>query len=178
MTGLLASQGLRVSQQRVEEALQRVHPGYQHARITSTARKLNPIPYHADYIGHKFHIDQNEKVVMFGVTHIICAVDGFSGKVVGFITMPVKNNVEIYTHLYRSVTKDHFQKLSISLYFFLIYRPTVQLYGMWDTLHLHQGKEWYLMLFVQEQLAHMRRNTSRAPHLQTTSKMNQCVERF
>ena len=26
------------------------------------------------------------------------------------------------------------------------------------------------MLFVQEQLAHLRRNTMRCPHLQTTSK--------
>ena len=30
-----------------------------------------------------------------------CAVDGFSGKNVGFVTMPVNNNVEIYTHLFR-----------------------------------------------------------------------------
>ena len=39
---------------------------------------------------------------MFGVTNI-CAVHGFSGKVNGFITMPVKSNVEIYVHLYRCV---------------------------------------------------------------------------
>ena len=58
----------------------------------------NPVPYHADYFGHKLHIDQNEELVMFGVTHV-CAVDGFSGKVVGFITMPVKNNDEVYAHL-------------------------------------------------------------------------------
>ena len=38
----------------------------------------------------EFVIDQNEKLVMFGVTHV-CAVNGFSGKVVGFVTMPVKN---------------------------------------------------------------------------------------
>ena len=45
-------------------------------------------------------MDQNEKLVMYGVRHI-CVVDGFSGKVVGFVTMPVKNNVEVYTHLFR-----------------------------------------------------------------------------
>ena len=49
-------------------------------------------------------------------------------------------------------------------------RPILQRYGMWDQLRVDQGKEWYLMLFVQEQLAHLRYNTSRAPHLQTTSK--------
>ncbi len=100
MTGLLASQGVRVSQRRVGESLRRMNPGYHTARRTCTARQLNPIPYHADYFGHKLHIDQNEKLVMFGVTHV-CAIDGYSGKIVGFATMPIKNNLEIYTHLYR-----------------------------------------------------------------------------
>ena len=100
MTSLLSSQGVRVSQQRVGESLRRVNPGYQHTRRTATARQLNPVPYCADYFGHKLHIDRNEKLVMFGITHI-CAVDGYSGKIVGFITMPVKNNVEIYMHLFR-----------------------------------------------------------------------------
>ena len=35
-----------------------------------TARQINPFPYHASYFGHKLHVDQNEKLVMFGVTHI------------------------------------------------------------------------------------------------------------
>lgn len=46
------------------------------------------------YFGEKLHIDQNEKMVMFGVTHV-CAVDGYSGKIVGFVSMPVKNNREV-----------------------------------------------------------------------------------
>ena len=45
-------------------------------------------------------MDQNEKLVMFGVTHI-CAIDGYSGRIVAFITMPVKNDVEIYEEIYR-----------------------------------------------------------------------------
>ena len=109
MTGLLvlASNGLRVGESRVGESLRQVNPSYQHARRTATARQMNPMPYRADFFGHKLHIDQNEKLVMFGVTHI-CAVDGYSGKIVGFVTMPVKNNVEIYTHLFRSaLTLDH-----------------------------------------------------------------------
>ena len=100
ITGLLASQGLRASQVRVGESLRQMNPNYQHARRTATARIMNPLPYRADYFGHKLHVDQNEKLVMFGVTHI-CAVDGYSGKIVGFITMPVKNCVEIYAHLFR-----------------------------------------------------------------------------
>ena len=61
---------------------------------------MNPMPYHADFFGHKLHVDQSKKLVMLGVTHI-CSVDGYSGKVIGFITMPIKNCVEIYVHLFR-----------------------------------------------------------------------------
>ena len=100
MTGLLASEGIILGQQRVGRSLSRINSSYHIARQTATARRMNPVPYRADYFGHKIHIDQNEKCVMYGVTHA-CAVDGYSGKIVGFITLPVKNNVEIYTHLFR-----------------------------------------------------------------------------
>ena len=50
-------------------------------------------------------------------------------------------------------------------------RPIVEEYGLWDQLRVDQGREWYLMLFVQEKLANLRHNTERAPHLQTTSKL-------
>ena len=100
MTGLLASGGIRVSQGRVGKSLKRINPLYHQRRVTSTARLINPIPYRAEYFGHKVHIDQNEKLAMYGVTHV-CARDGYSGKIVGFVTMPVKNNVEIYQHLFR-----------------------------------------------------------------------------
>ena len=45
-------------------------------------------------------MDQNEKLVMFGVTHV-CAIDVYSGKIVGFESMPVENNVEITSHMFR-----------------------------------------------------------------------------
>ena len=100
MTGYLSSKGVNISQNRVGESLKRVSPAYQDARQTATARQTNPAPYYADYPGHKIHMDQNEKLVMFGVTHV-AAVDGFSGMIVGFATMPIKNNIEIYCNLYR-----------------------------------------------------------------------------
>ena len=78
----------------------RHYPGHHDARRTATARQTNPVPYHADYFGHKLHIDQNEKMIMYGVTHIR-AVDGYGGMIVGFVAMPVKNNVEIYADLYQ-----------------------------------------------------------------------------
>ncbi len=63
-------------------------------------RQVNPIPYTATYFGEKLHIDQNEKLIMYGVTHV-CAIDGFSGKIVGFVSMAVKNNPIIYEKLYK-----------------------------------------------------------------------------
>ncbi len=100
MCGLLAAEGVRVAEGRVRKALHLANPGYQQARQARTERQLNPTPYRASYFGQKLHIDQNEKLVMYGVTHI-CAIDGYSGKVVGFVSMPIKNNVEIYRHMFR-----------------------------------------------------------------------------
>lgn len=91
---------MRVSEVRVGKSLQRANPSYQQARRSNTARLMIPLPYRADYFGHKLHIDQNEKLVMFGVTHV-CGVDGFSKKIIGFATMPIKNNVEIYSHFFK-----------------------------------------------------------------------------
>lgn len=45
-------------------------------------------------------MDQNEKLAMFGVTHVV-AVDGFSKKVVAHSTMPIKNNLTIYEDVFR-----------------------------------------------------------------------------
>ena len=42
---------------------------------------------------------------MFGVTHI-CGVDGFSGKIVGFIKLPLKNCAEIYANFFRYVVYE------------------------------------------------------------------------
>jgi len=67
------------------------------------ARNFNPIPYYAQYFGHKLHLDQNEKLAMFGVTHVL-AIDGYSSKIVGWSTMPVKNNLVIYDEVYRLVS--------------------------------------------------------------------------
>lgn len=48
------------------------------------------------------HIDQNEKLNMFGVTHVI-ARDGYSGKIMAFSTVPIKKNITIYETVYRYV---------------------------------------------------------------------------
>ena len=94
MVGVLASQGFHASAQRVGQSLSRVNHVYHERRQSRTERLTNPIPYSAKYFGHKVHIDQNEKLILFGVTHV-CAVDGYSGMIVGFATFPVKNNIII-----------------------------------------------------------------------------------
>lgn len=81
MTGLLAGDGIRACQLRVGRSLQRIDPVNHHRRQTVSYRLLNPASYRSQYFGKKLHIDQNEILVMFGVTHI-CAVDGHSGKIV------------------------------------------------------------------------------------------------
>ncbi|RVE63435.1 hypothetical protein OJAV_G00136250 [Oryzias javanicus] len=107
-------------------------------------------------MGHKLHLDQNEKLGMFGVTHVL-AVDGYSSKIVAHATMPVKNNLVIYEEVYRS---------------------SVIKYGMWDQLRVDHGREFYLSLYIQEKLAGHRLNINRSPYLQTTSSKNLRVERI
>ena len=80
MSGLLASQGIRASSRRVGKSLARLDPSHHAMRVTRTERQTNPVPYSAKYFGHKVHVDQNEKLVLFGVTHV-CAIDGYSGMI-------------------------------------------------------------------------------------------------
>ena len=100
MTGLLSSQGIRAAQSRVGRSLAIVHPTYHSHRVSASNVVRNPVPYRLDYFGEKIHIDQNEKCVMFGLTHV-CAIDGYSGKVVGFTSMPIKNPIVIYEKMFR-----------------------------------------------------------------------------
>ena len=89
MHGVLSSQGIRASQRRIGESLQRLAPIQYAQRRREATSLLNPLPYRAAYFGEKLHLDQNEKCVMFGITHVV-AVDGYSRKIVGFITIPNK----------------------------------------------------------------------------------------
>ena len=100
MTGALRSEGIRVGEKMVGRVLNKINPTATNKRRTNAGRSLNPKQYKADYFGHKVHVDQNEKLVMYGVVHV-CARDGYSGMIVGHCTMPVKNNIVIYDQLYR-----------------------------------------------------------------------------
>ena len=62
MTGLLSSEGMRVSQLQVGQALQWVNPRHHHHRQTRMYRMTNPVSYRSEYFGGKLHIDQNENL--------------------------------------------------------------------------------------------------------------------
>jgi Na+-translocating ferredoxin:NAD+ oxidoreductase RnfG subunit len=99
---MLVSAGANVSERKVGASLQRVAPVYHRMRQQNTASHTNPIPYSAGYPGHRLHIDQNEKLIVYGVTHV-AAIDGYSGMIVGFVTMSVKNPIVLYDKLYRFI---------------------------------------------------------------------------
>ncbi|KTG44478.1 hypothetical protein cypCar_00040036 [Cyprinus carpio] len=155
MKGYLAMKGVHAAETQIGSALRTMHQPYHEARRQG-ARNLNPIPYQADYMGQKVHMDQNEKLAMFGVTHVL-AIDGFSKKIVAHSTMPIKNNLAIYED---------------------VFRPAVLAYGMWDQVRVDHGKEFYLTLFMQELLSSHRHNQERRPYLQTSSTKNHIVERI
>ena len=74
-------------------------PDYHQRRETTTVRLINPIPYWADYFGHKLYIDQVEKLVMDNFVHVV-AINGHSHFIVAGKTMPLKNNVKICNKTY------------------------------------------------------------------------------
>lgn len=105
MKGLLATKGFKVSESRIGAALQRVCPRGHNARRTNSVNRLNPVRYVATYFGQKLHMDQNENLIAYGVTHVV-ARDGYSSMIVGYVTLPVKNNVAIYEAVFRSLLQS------------------------------------------------------------------------
>ena len=153
--GFLRWRGVHVSENRISTSLKQVAPAAMSRRQHLAHRLLNPHPYHAFFFGEKLHIDQNEKLNRFGVTHIL-AVDGYSRKIVGLITIPKKNAMAIYnTLMYPLLTSE----------------------GMWEQVRVDHGTEFCLLTAMQRHLANFRQQT-RLLVLQTTSTNNHRVERM
>ena len=101
MTGHLRhSRSLQVGVNRVGLSLKRVNPGYHRERQTPTCRHFNPVPYYAEYFGHKLYLDQNEKLIRYGVTEVI-AVDDYSSFITAKSVKAQKNNLIIYDEVFR-----------------------------------------------------------------------------
>ena len=101
--------GVLIGQNRIGKALSRVAPHYHQRRKSNTAKMTNPMPYRANYFGHKLHLDQNEKLQMYGVTHI-AAIDGHSRFVVAGAVMSRKNNIKISRCLQVLLISIHLMK--------------------------------------------------------------------
>ena len=87
--GLLLSEGVHVSQQRLGRSLSHMHPLALSHRSHNVQRVVNRVPYCARFYGEKIRLDQNEKFVIYGIVRVV-AVDRYSHKIVGFSTMPHK----------------------------------------------------------------------------------------
>lgn len=85
------------------------------------------------------------------------AIDGYSRKIVGFITLPVKNAVAIYDLLLRHLLLTE---------------------GLWEQVRVDHGGEFALVISAQQSLAPLRNNLTRIPVLRSTSRQNHRVERL
>ena len=94
LTGSLRAQGVNASEGRVRAAMMLADPINYARRQIDIARRFNPVPYNAQYFGHKLHIDLSEKLVHYGCL-VVGAIDGFSGLVVSLFTIHRKNCLDL-----------------------------------------------------------------------------------
>ena len=120
------------------------------------AQHINPVPYVAHCFGDKLHVDQNEKLNMYGVIHIVAA-DCYSRKIVAFVTLPNKNPISIYKTLFK---------------------PLLQSDGMWNQLRIDHGTEFSLISTIQLHLSNLRNSQTRDPVLQSLSRQNHKAEQI
>ena len=92
--------GVRVGIRRIAKSLKRVKAVPQEIQRQNTIDRDNPFICDVRYFGKILHLDQNEKLGMFGVTYVT-AIDVYSGKIVAGVTTPRKNNLLIYDKIYR-----------------------------------------------------------------------------
>lgn len=125
--GLLRSKGIHVGQMKIGESLTRVAPLPMSLRRGNVYRLINPPPYCAFSYGEKVHLDQNEKLARFGVTHV-AAIDGYSRKIIGFVTIPRKNAIAIYHALFKLMLINE---------------------GLWEQVQVDHGRVGSLLLSLQ-----------------------------
>lgn len=144
--------GVAISERHLRLAIPQVaHRQRQLGQVDLTNSHL----YHANYYGEKIHLDQNEKLCRYGVMYVL-ARDGYSGRITAGAVMSQKNNIAIYDD---------------------VYLPTVVEDGLWDQVRVDYGREFYLVLYIQEKLRAQRGNFEHVPYRQTTSRANHVIER-
>ena len=127
MQGLLNSVGVQACQVRAALSLSRIAPIQYASRQSFRSRLSNPFPYCARLFCESY-MDQNEKCVMCGVTHVV-AIDGYSWNIVELIT---KNPILIYA---------------------LLFRPLLLTCGLWEQVRLDRGTKFSLVVIAQQHLS-------------------------
>ena len=61
---------IHVSQQRLGMSVFRTYPLALSQRRYTVLRAVNPVPYRARFFGEKIHLDQNEKLAVYGIVHV------------------------------------------------------------------------------------------------------------
>lgn len=117
--------------------MQRVAPLPLATRRIRSHQLANPHIYVARYFGDKLHLDQNEKLVMYGIVHVM-AIDGYSRKICGLISIPRKNAILIYDKLFQPLISN--------------------IIGLWNQVRVDHGTEFALVNHVQQQLTVYRSN--------------------
>ena len=156
LKGYIQSKGVLVSERKLKSALPRMSPHWHHARQQNSHERSNPSIYMAHYFGHKFHLDQNENLIRYGVTYVL-ARDGFSGNFVGAAVMQRKINEIIYDKVYSACVSE---------------------YGLWDQVRVDHGREFYLTLYMQERLTNEGRGDPEIASYVQTSTHNHIIERI
>ena len=99
LKGYLSFKGISTSERKLKNVLPRISPQWHMARQQNSHECSNPSIYIANHFGHKLHIDQNKKLVNYGVTYVL-ARDGCSSKIVGVAIIPQKKNNGIIMRMY------------------------------------------------------------------------------
>ena len=102
LTGSLRNNGNSFGERQVDETLQSITSVASSQRKVKAGRSFNPRVYSAEYFGHKIYYDENEKLGMYGAVHV-CARNGYSGMIVGFATMPIKNCLTTHDQIYLQI---------------------------------------------------------------------------
>ena len=95
LTGTLRSEGIKISEMRVCEAVIEIDPENNQLRINDQVRRFNPVPYTAAHFGQKCHIDLNEKLVDYACL-LEGAIDWYSGYLLDIRVIAKKNCLDVY----------------------------------------------------------------------------------
>ena len=102
LQGYLRTKSVNISVKNINKILKESNPTAFTPRKNDNLDKINPTPYFSPSFGYKGHIDQNEKLVRYGVVHAVFR-DGFSGSIENWTTLPSKNPIQLYSQFYRYV---------------------------------------------------------------------------